>query len=127
MDPGFDHVHGAGYHTSHPTGGGSRQDLQTQSNVSRSLPLNGHPVFLLVKSKLQSGEREIAENSRLVSIEKSKESLLADDRAQGIGGTTVVIPGVEERIVVASLKLHARLQDFRWDIDERRRKVGQET
>jgi hypothetical protein len=44
-----------------------------------------------------------------------------------MGGAPIIVTGLKEGIVVPALKLETSLQDFRWHINERSGKVGNET
>jgi hypothetical protein len=112
LNTGLHDIHRTGNHTSHSTGGCRSQYLQAESDVSRPNPFFGQSTFLFVESKLKGGERKVTVDGGPVPVEECGVSLLSDDCTERIPGGAVIISRVEVRVVVASLELQSRLQDF---------------
>lgn len=62
-------------------------------------------MLLLVEGELHRGKGKIPEESGLVAIEESRESLLSNDLAERIGCGAIIISGIEVWVVVPSLEL----------------------
>ena len=59
-------------------------------------------------------------------MEKRRETLGADDGAEGIGCGEVISARREEGVVWAALELQARFEDFGGDVEDRGSEVGEE-
>jgi len=63
----------------------------------------------------------------LIPIEQCRDAFLPHNGASSIYRIIVIISRVEKGIVVAALELKAGLEDFGWNVDERRSKIGDES
>ena len=99
----LDHVEWTGHRPGQTSRNGSRQELHVPPNVSTLLPSAGPALGLLVKHKLQGGERQVAVERGFVTVEKGREALLSDDRPHGIRHPPVVVPRGEVGVVESAL------------------------
>jgi hypothetical protein len=107
LEPGLDHVQGTCHDTGQTSCAGAREKLELPADIPGILPLPGPFLALLVKHKLEGGEREVAVKGRLVAVEEGAEAFVTDDGPDRIPGAAVVVAGFEVGVVVPALKLEA--------------------
>ena len=84
-------------------------------------------MFLLVDGKLNGREGEIAEDGGFVAIKESGNSFLTDNGSGGIKGRAVIVAGLEERVVVATLELKTGFENFGGDVNKGCGKISEKT
>lgn len=125
--PGFDNIKRTCDDACHATSGRGSEYLQAEANITASYPVTRQPLLLLIESKLKCREWKVSKDCSFVPRVKCAKALYPCYGLRRIPCRSIIVARVEVRIVVSALKLQASLENFRWYIDDRGRKISDKT
>jgi hypothetical protein len=105
LRPGLDHIQWAGHDSGNAASRDGRQYLEFQSNLMAAHPFFGYSLFLFVEGKLQGREGKVAKDGSFVAGIECSKALGSGDGLCRVPRRPVIVPGVEEWVVVSTLEL----------------------
>lgn len=101
----FDDVEGAGDDSGEAASAGTGEHFERHADVAALLVLAGPCGELLPEHELERREGEVSVKSGLVAIEEGRGTLGPDNGSRSVYSSTIIIPRMEVRVVVSTLKL----------------------
>lgn len=103
------------------------EQLQWHTDVTALFGDASPCLKLLPEHELKGGKGKVAIKSGFVAVEERQRTFGANDGASGVDGATVIVAGLEVRIIVSTLELQSCFQNLRRDVDNRRSEIAKES